>query len=79
MQLTTFVSTGTSAAVASAASGSSRSLGLRVALGGTGRGLVDGLDGDNGLVLARVVVAYNAICGQPGVNWAHKTKVISAV
>lgn len=58
MQLTTFVSTGTSAAVASAASGSSRSLGLRVALGGTGRGLVDGLDGDNGLVLARVVVAY---------------------
>lgn len=57
-KLTTLVSTGTSAAVASAASGgSSGSLGLYIALGGTGLGLVDGLDGGNRLVLARVVVA----------------------
>lgn len=57
IQLTTLISTGTSAAVASAASRSSGSLGLNVALSGTGGGLVDGLDGGNWLVLARVVVA----------------------
>lgn len=54
--LTTLVSARTSTAVA-ASRASNRSLGFDVTLGGSGIGLVNGLDGDNGLLLAIVVVA----------------------
>ena len=37
------------------------------------------LTGTMGLSSPESSLPTNAICGQPGVNWAHKTKVISAV
>lgn len=56
-ELTTLTATGAAAGVTST-SGLHGSLGLDVALGGAGSGLVDSLDGNVGLVLAIFVVAY---------------------
>lgn len=70
-RLTTFIPAGSSAAAASTASGSSRSLGLDVALVGTGGSLVDGLDGDGGLFLTIVVVA----CPCCGIALVERDKV----
>lgn len=55
--LTTLAATGAAAGVTST-SGLHGSLGLDVALGGAGSGLVDSLDGNVGLVLTIFVVAY---------------------
>lgn len=55
---TTLVATRATTAVAASGTASYGSLGLDIALGGAGRGLVHGLNGDVGLGFTLLVVAY---------------------
>lgn len=56
--LTTLTSTGSSAGTTTSAGTLYGSLGLDIALGSAANGLVDGLDGDGGLLLAVAVVTW---------------------